>query len=112
ALSEIPQTMHDPSERTRGVQLPSAAPLEGGGFAVAWTLRVARQWTEVKREGTRPGEAQPLNPREQQAEPGVQLCGAGKKSPLAVWQAAGHLWSLPLRRKSQPHDLGAGHLVR
>jgi hypothetical protein len=111
-LTEVPQAMHDPGERGRGVQLPSAAPLEGGGFAVAWTLRGALQWVEVKRDGTHPGEAQRLNPREQQAEPGVQLCGGGKKLPLAVWPAAGHLWSLPLRSKSPPHDLGAGNLVR
>ncbi len=112
-LTEVPQQMHEASERAHGVQLPSAAALEGGGFAVAWTLRGALLWADLKRDGTRRGEPQRLNPREQQADPGVQLCGAGKKDPLAIWHADGRLWSLSLGTpKAQGHDLGAGTLVR
>ncbi|MBK7641553.1 MAG: hypothetical protein IPJ19_00660 [Planctomycetes bacterium] len=112
-LSEVPQAPHDPSERTRGVQLPSAAPLEGGGFAVAWTMRGAVWCTEIGPDGMRRGEPRRLNPREQAAEAGVQLCGTGAKNPLAVWQAQGRLWSLPLRAtRAAPRDLGPGKLVR
>jgi hypothetical protein len=113
ALTETPQQMHERSERTSGVQLPAAAPFDEGRWAVAWTMRGALMWAEVKRDGTGHGEAQRLNPREQQADPGVQLCGAGKKSPLAVWHADGRLWSLSLGTpKAAPHDLGPGTLIR
>jgi hypothetical protein len=113
ALTEIPQAMHDASERTRGVQLPSAAAREGGGFTVAWTLRGAVLCCDVKPDGLHPGEAQRINPREQQAEPGVQLCGSGAHGVVAVWPAAGHLWSLALRNAhGAPNDLGPGTLIR
>lgn len=114
ALTEVPEQMHEASERQRGVQLPSAAPIEGGGFAVAWTIRGALMWAEVKRDGSRRAEPQRLNPRDQQADAGVQLCGpGGKKDPLAIWHANERLWSLSLGApKAAAHDLGAGTLVR
>src|SRR6185295_11150773 len=82
SLTEVPKKMHDAADRKTGVQLPAAAPLQGGGYAVAWTLRGALMWTELKRDGTAKGDEQRLNPPEQQAESGVQLCGAGKSAPL------------------------------
>ncbi len=112
ALTEVPKQMHDAAERGRGVQLPVAAPLQGGGFAVAWTIRGALMWAEVKHDGTFSGEGQRLNPAAQQADPGVQLCGDGKQAPLAIWQAEGRLWSVRLGAlKTAPSDLGQGALV-
>jgi len=112
-LTEVPQKMQAPSERSRGVQLPAAAPLKGGGFAVAWTIQGSLMWVELNPDGTNRGPAQRLGPVEQQVDPGVQLCSSGVHEPLAVWHAAGHLWSLSLSTpKEAPNDLGPGSLVR
>ncbi len=112
ALTDMPTEMHPATERTRGVEQPCSAPLDGGGFAVAWSIRGAVLLAETNPDGTRKGPTQRINPRDQQAEPGVQLVGLGKKGVLAVWRAAGHLWSLSLRNThAQPRDLGAGSLL-
>lgn len=112
ALTEMPKEMRPATERTRGVEQPCSAPLEGGGFAVAWTMRGAVLLAETNADGTRKNATQRLNPREQQAERGVQLLGLGKQGTLAVWRADGHLWGLSLRNtKAQPRDLGRGALV-
>ncbi len=112
ALTEVPKKMRDAAERAHGVQLPAAAPLPGGGFAVAWTIRGALVWAEVKHDGSFTGEGQRLNPAAQQADPGVQLCGDGKHAPLALWQAEGRLWSQQLGSlKTAPNDIGTGAMV-
>jgi len=112
-LSEVPEKMQAASERTRGVQLPTAAPLKGGGFAAAWTIQGSLMWAELNPDGTNRAPAQRLGPAEQQIDPGVQLCGSGMHDPLAVWHAAGHLWSLSLSTpKEAPNDLGPGTLVK
>ncbi|MBK7643082.1 MAG: hypothetical protein IPJ19_08525 [Planctomycetes bacterium] len=113
ALTELPTQMHDASERKRGVELPTAAPLEKGGFAVAWTQRGAVLWTSLKPDGSKGDSIARLNPKDQEADPGVQLSGSGNQAPLAIWHADGRLWSLSLRNpRATAHDLGAGTLIR
>ena len=96
-LTEEPQQPQERGGRGGGVQLPATAALDGGGFAVAWTNDGALLWREISREGTKRAETRRLNPREQQADPGVQLCGGGRKPPLAIWNAAGRMWASSLR---------------
>lgn len=112
ALTEMPTEMRPATQRMRGVEQPCSAPLDGGGFAVAWTVQGAVLLAETNPDGTRKQPTQRLNPREQQAERGVQLVGLGKKGTVAIWRADGHLWSLSLRNtKAQPRDLGSGSLL-